>query len=219
MFFLLIPAQAAHAAGDAANCHCFKNRNFNKTDTFASDDYLLTTTFNALLANEFNISKGRIVMMKMQGGVSNTDMIISLFLARETGVEVNALLDMKKTQNWAATANRAKTKAVTPDIEEKLKFITPQSSDEEIAGRITDNLIIARFPSGRESLQQLKSTRLTAREIVLANTLADHSGTSVQAISKQYLDKGFSWSEIAHNLGLEPAGVGKLLLTEKETGK
>jgi hypothetical protein len=57
----------------------------------------------------------------------------------------------------------------------------------------------------------LRKKGLNSREIILVNTLADHTGTPAQVIAAQNRENGLSWSEIAHNFGLTPADVGKLL--------
>ena len=96
LLVMLMPLEV-YSSNDTNNCHCFKNRTFNTVDKFASDDYLLTTTFNSLLASEFKISKRQIITMKMQDGVANDDLIISLYLSREAGIDVSQILNMKKS--------------------------------------------------------------------------------------------------------------------------
>jgi len=215
MLFLAILPQGAHSSNSTNNCHCFKNRTFNSVDKFASDDYLLTTTFNSLLASEFTISKRQIIMMKMQGGVANNDLIISLYIARETGVEVPQLLTLKKNQSWTKIIEQLKTEKTSLDTENTFNFITADISDDQIAAHITNLMIISRFSSTQESLALLRDKKFTAKEIILIHTLASHTGTSVLAITDQYRKNGFSWSEIAYNFGLEPANVGKLLDSKK----
>jgi hypothetical protein len=203
--------QVAHSSSETKGCHCFRNRTFNTEDRFASDDYLLTTTFNSMLASEFNISKRQIIMMKMREGVANDVLVTALYLSREIGLEISQLLKMRKKQSWQQIINQLKTGKTSPDTEELFLFITTGASDDQIAEYIINLMIISRFSLPQESLALLKNNDLNSREIILANTLAGHSGTSVLAIANQYRKNRLSWSEIAHNFGMEPADVGKLL--------
>jgi hypothetical protein len=215
LLVVLMPLKV-YSSNDTGNCHCFRNRAFNTVDKFASDDYLLTTTFNSLLASEFKISKRQIITMKMQGGVANDDLIIALYLSREAGIDVSQILNMKKKQPWTKIIRQLKTSKTPSKAEHALNFITAETSDDQVSNEIINRIIIARFPSAQDSLELLKKQNLTSKEIILAYTLAKHADTPVFAITDQYKQNDLSWSEIAHNFGLEPANVGKLLYSEDE---
>lgn len=210
---LLLPLlpQTSHSANETAGCHCFRNRTFNAVDKFSSDEYLLTTTFNSLLASEFNISKRQIIMLKMEEGVANDVLVTALYLAAKTGSEVSQLLKMKQQQPWQEIISRLKMDKTSSDFEKLLAFITPDVSDEQIAEYVTTQMIFNRFSPAPESVDLLRKKGLNSREIILVNTLADHTGTPAQMIAAQNRENGLSWSEIAHNFGLAPADVGKLL--------
>ena len=210
LLVMLMPLEV-YSSNDTNNCHCFKNRTFNTVDKFASDDYLLTTTFNSLLASEFKISKRQIITMKMQDGVANDDLIISLYLSREAGIDVSQILNMKKKQPWTKIIKQLQTSKTPSDAENTFNFITTKTSDDQITNDIVYTIIIARFPSAQDSLAILKKENFTSKEIILSYTLAKHIGTPVLTIANQYKKNGISWSEIAHNFGLEPVDVGKLL--------
>ncbi|MCL7489465.1 MAG: hypothetical protein M8357_14965 [Desulfobulbaceae bacterium] len=211
--------QTAFSVGETTNCHCFRNRTFNQADRFASDDYLLTTTFNSLLASEFDISKRQIIMMKMGEGVAGDDLVTALYLSRSTGLEVAQLLAMKKKQSWQEIITPLQGKAEAPETRKLFDFILSGSSDQQIAEQIITGIITTRFSPSPESLQFFSRNDMNAREIILASVLADHTGAAVPAIVGQYRQKGLSWSEIAHNFGLEPSEVGKLLENGKSKAK
>ncbi len=211
LLVLVVMPQVAYSSNDTKGCHCFRDRTFNIEDRFASDDYLLTTTFNSLLASEFNISKRQIIMMKMQEGVANTILVTALYLSKETGVEVSQLIKMKKKKSWQQIINQLQTEKKSTDTKDPFQFIKKDASNDQIAEYITNLMIISRFSLSQESLALLKNIDLNSREIILANTLANHTDSPVLAIADQYRKKGLSWSEIAYNFGLEPADVGKLL--------
>lgn len=192
------------------NCHCFRDRTFNPGNKFISDDYILTTTFNSLLASEFNISKRQIIMMKMRDGVANADLMTALFIAKESGIETTQLLQMKKTQSWQKIV-KSLQEGEASQGKNAFSFIQTNKSDESIAEDISFRLITKRFSPSPDDLDTLRKNKLTARQIVLSFTLANHASIPVLKLADQFLTKGYSWSEIAHNLGLQPADTGKLL--------
>lgn len=198
-------------AADTTNCHCFKDRTFNPADRFASDDYLLATTFNSLLASEFDISKGKIIMMKMREGVAGNDLVTALYLSKESGIDVPQLLKSKKTHSWKEIVDTMGTNADASKRNNRFHFITSGSSDEQIAEYISDSIIAKRFSPPPDSLNNLRKMNLKPREIILAYTLGVIAGIPSEAIADQRLKNGLSWSEIAHNLGLQPEEVGTFL--------
>lgn len=194
-----------------ANCHCFRNRTFNPADKFIADDYILATTFNSLLASEFGLSKRDIIMMKMRDGVANTDLMTALYIAKETGSEAKQLLQMRKKLSWQEIVRPILVNSPQPSVTQALSFIENTTSDDEIAQHINRVMIYARFSASPAALEELQKHNLSAKQIVLAFTLGSHAGIPVDKIVDQYRNQGRSWSEIAHNLGLEPADTGKLL--------
>lgn len=201
----------APAAETTDRCHCFRNRNFDPADRFAADDYLLTTTTNSLLASQFGISKRLIVMLKMKGGVANTDLLIGLHLAKAGDTDVGHILVLKGDKSWQAALqdNPELTRLSTSDpLARRMRDGLPanQAAQEIMAG-----VLEKRFGTTPETITELTEKSLTLKETVLVLTLADHTGTRPDVIAS-FHKNGLSWSEIAHNIGLSPAKVGKLLL-------
>jgi len=210
--FLLfvITCPAAFAAEQTGNCHCFRNRVYNPADRYAADDYLLTTVFNSLIAQYFSISKRQIVMMKMKGGVSNDDLLIGLYLSKCTGTEVNDLLAQKGKNPWPQVLSSIRIQVQTQgNCEQADQFIKGLPATEA-AGKIILEMLRNRFTITDKALRSLREQGLSSREIALVLTLANHLQVEPEVIYTQYKKKGFSWSEIAHNFGLEPTEVGKL---------
>ena len=210
---LNIPLTAI-SAETTANCHCFRNRTFNPADKFIADDYILSTTFNSLLASEFNVSKRDIIMMKMRDGVGNTDLMAAFYISQQTGSDVKQLLQMRKKLSWQEIVRPLLEGSQPSKMKDSLSFIQSSKSDAQIVEHITQLLIISRFSSSPAVLKELKKQNLTEKQIVLAHTLGNHAGIPVEKIVDQYLNQGQSWSEIAHNLGLQPTDTGKLLENE-----
>ncbi|HHO48217.1 MAG TPA: hypothetical protein ENN06_07165, partial [Desulfobacteraceae bacterium] len=196
---LLFPGPAASVNMTAA-CHCFRDRTFNPADPFSSDAYLLTTVFNSLLAEHFDIAKRQIILMKMQGGTSNSDLLIALHTAAQTGSDVDRLLALKKNRTWRDVLGE---QPVSPDAADGLLHqIRSGMPDEQAADLVMEKMISERFVRQPGEIEALKEEGLEFREIVLLLTLADHSGTDPASILAQHRQNGLSWSAIAHNFGL-----------------
>jgi hypothetical protein len=209
LFFLLIFSCAYSSAEQTGGCHCFRNRVFDPADRFVSDSYLLTTVFNSLTADYFSISKRQIIMLKMQGGVQGDDLLIGLYIGTNTGKEVTDLLDGRKSKTWAQILMGIEI----PDQFRHDKLygqILDGLPDTKAAEDITGLILKNRFGVTSETLNVMMQQGLSLREIALVLTLAENVHMASEIISSQYRDKGLSWSEIAHNFGLEPADVGKL---------
>ena len=196
-------------------CHCFRNRTYNPVEKSASDGYLLTTTFNSLLASEFDISKRQIIMMKMRKGIANNDLITALYISKKADVEVTELLQMKKKYSWRKIID-----TLVPDSTHQVKrnvfeFVRTESSEQKIAEHIMQILIVNRYSPTQKSIQQLTDSNLHIREIILALTLSDRTGIPAMKIANQKLENNLSWSEIAYNFGMQPSDVGKFLENRK----
>jgi len=215
---LSLAAQQAYSANDAGSCHCFRDRTFNPEDTFASDDYLLTTTFNSLLASEFDITKRQVIMMKMREGIANNDLVTALYIAKNTGLNISKLLQMKKQTPWHEIIRLLHPSQPLQHDEDPFGFISADLSDDEITEQITDKMISNHFNPSPESVTMLRQKGLQPREIIVVYTLAAQSGESPAKIANIY-SSGSSWSKIAHDFGLEPAKVGKLLEHSNFNGK
>lgn len=191
-------------------CHCFRDRVFNPAKRFQADDYLLTTVGNSLTASHFSISKRRIVMMKMQGGTGNDDLLIGLYLGGISGSEVKDFLAAKEKTSWRkALANDPKLERMQND--EILGLLKQGETEEKVAGRIMRKMLQKRFDVSGETLLSLTQSGFSPREKALVLALAEHTGIPPEKIALHNKTKGLSWSEIAHNFGLEPAEVGKLM--------
>lgn len=207
LFLLAMQAYQYARAEPAVNCHCFRNRTFNPENRFAADDYLLTTVFNSLIAGYFGIEKRSIVMWKMKGGVRNEDLLTALYISRHTNTEVNELLDMKKNKSWQRILEEKQIKK--PFNEDPVyKLLTEESSDTQVADRITAEMLSDLFGVHAEDLDKMIAQGLTWRQLGLALTLADYTGADMHSIISLRQQK-LSWSEIAHNFGLEPSQAGE----------
>jgi hypothetical protein len=201
-------------AESAISCHCFKDRSFNPADTFASDDYILATTFNSLIAAHFNIPKRKIIMVKMNDGVSQDDLLLGLKFSRLTGVDLRKYLRFRKeNKTWADIYSSLKdnNKKIRDD---KLlqKAAKPGMSLTEAGSMVADEVVSKFFAVPHENINSLRKTGLNEREMALVLILAHLRDVKPANLVELSRKKGKSWSEIAHNLGIEPAVAGKYVL-------
>jgi len=209
MFFFALATTAL--ADPTAACHCFKNRTYNPTDKFAADDYLLATSFNSLIAKVFALPKREVVLLKMQGGVDENDLLVGLHIAAATKVDLPKLLALRQQKkSWQqilasqdmGAANRndpllAAIKAGIPDVR---------------AGQMVGDGLIARFYGATTAeIAVLRASGLKSREIALLFLLARTSAQVPQKIAALRSEAEQSWGEIAADLGIEPAMAGKLV--------
>ena len=202
---------SAHAQS-AINCHCFKEREYKPADRFAADDYILATNFNSLLAKYFAISKGQIIMLKMNQGVGQDDLVIGLKVAGAAGEDINKILQFRRAgKAWPEiiTGFGQQGKAGSDPL---LAQIISGMSDEQAGASIADAIIGQFYTVPVEEIDALRKAGLNEKEISLLFILSHVSGREPATLLKQRRQQNESWSEIAHNLGVEPAAAGKLVL-------
>ncbi len=219
-FFLLlallcIPVPALSATS-TSGCHCFRNRTFNPADRYSADDYLLTTTYNALIAASFDISKRQIVMKKMKGGVNGDDLLIGLYVSARTSTPMDILLSIRDNGgSWQDILQ-------APNLKEKgtadavLSRIRKGAKTGEITRMITDNMLCSKYNCSRQDLDDLQKDTLSDKETGLVFALKKQTGASLEKLVAMYQQQKMSWSEIAHHFKLTPAEVGKNILGESE---
>lgn len=210
---LCILGPAPHAfAESAVKCHCFTERTFNPADKFASDEYILATSFNSLLAKFYDIPKRQIVMIKMKEGMAQDDLLISLKLAKITGVDLRKFLSLhRENKTWAVIiSDLSQQKAIKKD--EILQAIKSGMPAEEAGVMVADEMISEFYKVPAEKIKTLRKSGLNEKEIALVFILAHISSIQPEALMEQYKKKGRSWSEIANSLGLEPEAAGKHIL-------
>lgn len=212
LFLILTAIPLQSSAESVKGCHCFNNRAFNPAEKFAADDYILATTFNSLLARSFNISKREIVMLKMQGGIQQNDLLIGLHTAKLTGLDMKDVLDLRRqSQSWEDTLLNPQMNEIIK-TDKHLQSIQSGKSLIEISSKIANDIIADFYREQVQTIEQLKGKEFNEKEINLIFILGRSSGKKPQDLAEQYTKGEKSWSEIADNLGFEPAQAGKLVM-------
>lgn len=217
LLLIIIPAvflglgHSAHAQS-AINCHCFKERDYKPADRFAADGYILATNFNSLLASYFAVSKGQIIMLKMNQGVGQDDLVIGLQVSRVAGEDINKILGLRRAgKAWPEIIAGFEQQGKV-GIDPLLGQIIAGIAAEQAGARIADEIIGKFYAVPAAEIDLLRKAGLNEKEISLLYILAHVSERKPESLLKLRREQGQSWSEIAHDLGVEPAAAGKLVL-------
>lgn len=216
LIFLCLSCQVVFSQEPApesiSGCHCFNERAFNPADKSATDEYLLATTFNSLLSRSFDLPKRDIVMLKMQGGVKQNDLLIALHAAKVGKTERKDLLSFRtrdfswqKILSELLPADNFKTDTI-------LQGLQSGHSETEAGQRIADHLLMELFQIPEKILATLRGANLNQKEITLLLILEQTKKLSPLDGVRQHSKEGKSWSEITHQLGVEPADAGELII-------
>ena len=199
-------------AESTINCHCFQSRSYDSTDKFAADDYILATSFNSLLARSFDISKKQIVMLKMDEGVDQDDLLVGLKLTKLTGGYLEQLLGLRRAEyTWSQIILGMEQQ--DPINKDKLaKAIRSGMPVSEAGAGVADEMIEEFYNTPAEQVKRFRAYGLSEKEMALVFILAHFKNQKPETFVEQYKKQGSSWSQIAFSLGIEPAAAGKLIL-------
>lgn len=208
LLFSLAPAGAAPES--ILTCHCFRERSYNPEERFAADDYILATSFNSLLARAFALPKREIVMLKMGRGVNQDDLLVALEIGRNTGINLGQLLDLnQQDRSWAETVSRLVRNGMIQKGTVPAALTAPQPA----AGAwVAERIISAFHRVPQEVIARFRETGLNDKEINLLLLLARTGKRELGKLAALSTREGRSWSEIAHQMGIEPEMAGRLIL-------
>jgi len=214
LIFFLVPMAWAQNPQSASSCHCFKDRVYSPDKKFAADKYLLTTSFNSFIAVNFKLSKSKIVMMKMKGGVDPDTLLIALYVAKIGGVAFDEILTVLEHEvSWGEIFASSSIKANTRAKEVFAEIEATKGDDAAAAEIVTDQLLKSYFGMKDEGIAFLHKENATGRESVLVNILAKYSSRASSAtdILAMHSKQNKSWGEIAAYMGFTPKETGHLL--------
>ena len=202
-------------AGQTGGCHCFRNREFKIDNRFIADDYLLTTSFNSLIAATLDVSKKEIIMQMMKGGVAPADLLIALYISRQTGLGADILLAIHANGGTWQEIMHSQTLKDKQENTPILKTITQGADTETILAQITAWMLKERFGIAEKDLKMLDSCGFTYKETALLFALHKLTDTPINLLIDLTKKQNMSWSEIAHNGGMSPADVGRAILEKR----
>jgi len=201
------PCRLAVASNKTSGCHCFKERTYNPKNKFSSDSYILTTTTNSFISAWFNFDKKKIVMMKMKGGVQSDDLLIGLYLVALSGQHIEGIMDKRQRgQEWQTILASSEIRPTTAR-DSILSSIMTGSPARLGAIRIADIMLSRFFSINQQQIAALRQRHLTNKEITLLFTLSAKSGIKVGQLADLIQNDGFSYSQVAFNLGFQPNDI------------
>lgn len=151
-------------------------------------------------------------MLKMEEKVSQDDLLVGLKLTKLTGGYLEQLLGLRRAEyTWAQIILGMKQQDIIK--RDKLaKGIRSGMPVTEAGTRIANEIIIDFYGVPAEEVERLRSYGLSEKELALVFILAHYMDQKPEIYVEQYKKQGSSWSQIAFNLGVEPAAAGKLVL-------
>ena len=151
-------------------------------------------------------------MIKMNEGVVQDDLLIGLKIAKITGQTLQNVLDLRRGNNSWAEIIKALQPHESVNEDETSQAIRAGGDAEVVGPRVADEMIAEFFKVPSEKINKLRMSGLSEKEITLTFILNHVSEIQPEALVEQYKKQQRSWSEIAHNLGVEPKAAGKLIL-------
>lgn len=210
ILFSLQPATAEQTN----SCHCFRERSYDPAHKFAADDYLLTTSFNSLIAATLGVSKRQIVMMKMKGGIDPDDLLVALYIADRTEAPMDLLLSIRDNGgSWQNIMNSPALKGKN-STDHVVAKIADGAAGDTITSLVTDAMINTYYHAIPEKIKKLRGQDFSNKELGLLFALNKQTDTPIKEIIAMSRQQEMSWSEIANQFNLTPAGVGKTILGE-----
>ena len=155
-------------------------------------------------------------MIKMNEGVTQSDLLVGLKVSKVTGIDIRKFLRLHKENNtWTKIISdlQQQEKIKKDPLLEAIKSGMPV---EEAGGRIADETIGEFYQIKPEEINKVRMSGLNEKEMNLIFILAHAREQNPEVLVEQYKKQGRSWSEIAHNLGVEPDATGKLIIAYPE---
>lgn len=218
LLLLLLNWPQLAVAESAISCHCFRDRTYNPAARFAADKYILATTFNSLIARFFGLPKREVVMLKMQGGVGQNDLLTGLQIAADTGADLKELLTKRKGNQQWQTIIADPAMALADSNAPLLEAIRAGNTPQQAGRMVADSMLVDLFEISLKKISALRASGLDEKEIALLLILAKTSQQSLPHLAALHAEGERAWSEIAHNLGIEAVEAGKLILAYKRVG-
>ncbi len=212
ILMVLIPlflwSAEACRAESAINCHCFQNREYNANQKFAADDYMLATGFNSLLAGMYPVSKKKIIMLKMQHGVSSADLVTALYLSRILDADFQQFLKERATGlSWQQIVSSVDINA--SQKKDEVVLALSSGNEESATARASSAVIEGCFSVSENKIEEFRATGLDDKMIVVLLALSQECGRTSEELATGYLNKGQSWSEMAASCAITPGQIGK----------
>lgn len=202
---LAVAVQCASSGALAAgpSCHCFRDRVYDPAQPGATDEYLLATAANTLLAAACGIPRREIVQARMSG-TSAADLWISSYAANRLRLEAGALLK--------ARTGAASWRDVVRSYGRELESLGPRftaalaasAGDDSLAWAAAAQILATRVGTRWTELDALADRGATLQETVLASLLGLWSSRDAAEVYTDVKAGKAAWSRLLVGVGRSP---------------
>lgn len=154
-------------------------------------------------------------MQMMKGGVAPSDMVIALYISKQSGLTPDILLAIHDNGGTWQEILHTQTLKDKQNKTPILKSITNGAETATILRKITEWMLEKRFAITAEDVSRLDPNEFSYKETALLFILHKLTDTPVDLLIDLTRKQHMSWSEIAHNGGMTPAEVGKNVLQKR----
>lgn len=199
-WLLLFPAASA-AAGPS--CHCFRDREFDPAAPDKSDEYLLATAANSLLAAASGMPKREIVQARMSG-VTAEDLWISTYAAHRQGEATAVLMTARAAAvSWREVfrTRGGKLESLGPHF---VGALAGGAGDVVLARLAAAETLAGRLGTPRTELDDVLGRGATLQELVLAVLLGHWSSRAAPEVYADVKAGKSGWSRLLAAQGRFP---------------
>ena len=196
--FAFAGAQAA-----APSCHCFRDRDYDPANPEKSDEYLLATASNTLLATAYGIPKRDIVQARMSG-TSGEDLWISSYAAQRQGADAGSLMSARAAAPSWRTVFQSRGGPLEPLGARFVAALADGIGDAALARLVAAETLATRLGTPWAELEALAGRGATLQETVLAALIGAWSSRTAPEVYADAKTGKSGWSRLLAAQGRVP---------------